>query len=97
MTPALADLNPIASGLTGVYTYAGHWSETPDYNKRRTLLGKLYFGKIDDDARHAILKQIGADYMISMSPGVLPIPTVDFRNYGDVVVSGTRFSLIHLK
>ena len=97
VTPALADLNPIASGLTGVYTYAGHWSETPDYNKRRTLLGKLYFGKIDDDARHAILKQIGADYMISMSPGVLPIPTVDFRNYGDVVVSGTRFSLIHLK
>jgi len=97
LTPTLPDLNPIASGLTGIYSYAGHWSETPDYNKRRSVIGSLYFGKIDDNQRHAILKEIGADYMVVLGPKVLPVSVYDYRSYGDVVVSGARFSLIHLK
>ncbi|MDR3687861.1 MAG: hypothetical protein P4L46_00680 [Fimbriimonas sp.] len=97
ITPVMADLNPIASGLTGVYTYAGHWSETPDYLKRRSELTRLYYGKIEEPARQAILKKTGADYMIAIGDKVLPIPLFDFSGYGDVVVRGSRFSLIHLK
>ncbi|MFX8000689.1 hypothetical protein ABTK84_19470, partial [Acinetobacter baumannii] len=40
--PAMPDLNPVLSGMTGAYTYAGHWSETPRYSERRGLLEKLF-------------------------------------------------------
>ncbi len=32
------DLNPVLTGWGGVRTYAGHWSETPDYAKKRAEL-----------------------------------------------------------
>lgn len=41
-SPYIPDLNPVLSGLTAVYTYAGHWSETPDYLKRRNLATTLF-------------------------------------------------------
>ena len=50
-TPMVPDLNPVVSGLTGAYTYAGHWSETPDYEKRRALLQAIYYGKLDPEQR----------------------------------------------
>ncbi len=97
LTPLLGDLNPIASGLTGIYTYAGHWSETPDYNKRRTVLTKLYFGKLSDTQRSELIARTGADYVVAVGQDVLPIPIYDFRTLGEVVVSGTKFNLVHLK
>ena len=98
ITPIIPDLNPIASGLTGVYTYAGHWSETPNYNKRRSLLTKLYYGKVSDGERRSILHQIKADYMLVLEANPnLPIPTIKQSAMGETVVKGTRYSLIHVK
>jgi arabinosyltransferase C len=97
--PFIADLNPVASGLTGIYTYAGHWSETPDYPKRRGVLERVYFGKdMPPDQRFNALKQTGADYAIDLAPsiykdnGLVPF----LPPFGDVVVEGSRFRLIHL-
>lgn len=36
--PYLPDLNPFFVGLGGARTFAGHWSETPDYGNRRNQL-----------------------------------------------------------
>src|SRR5208283_2047490 len=67
--PVIPDLNPVASGLTGVYTFAGHWSETPDYPKRRAVLERVYFGTSSTPSqRNAALALTGADYAIDLAP-----------------------------
>lgn len=43
--PAVPDLNPVLVGMAGARAYAGHWSETPDYNRRRAQVSQLYFGR----------------------------------------------------
>lgn len=93
--PAVPDLNPIVSGLTGAYTYAGHWSETPDYLRRRNELSTLFLGDLTDDQRLEALKKIGADYVLTPTPESFPgAPLFDFRKLGKVVVDGPRFRLI---
>ena len=40
-TPVIPDLNPIFVGLAGSKTFAGHWSETPNYESKRKELGAM--------------------------------------------------------
>jgi arabinosyltransferase C len=97
-TPLIPDLNPIVSGLTGIYTYAGHWSETPDYSKRRSLVQKIYFGKLDPSATAELIAQTTADYAIALNPKAFPIEGLtDMQSLGKIVVDGAQFQLIHLK
>jgi len=97
LAPPVPDLNPIASGLAGVYTYAGHWSETPDYLKRRGRLSSLYFQEMPEAERVARLKETGASYMIALAPEAFPdTPLYDFRSKGEVVVDGSQFRLLRL-
>lgn len=98
LSPAVPDLNPIASGLTGVYTFAGHWSETPHYlDQRRPVLDRLFYGRGDEAERRALIAQTGADYMIVLNPDAFSGSDLfDFRPFGEVVVAGKQFSLIHL-
>ncbi|HRF60856.1 MAG TPA: hypothetical protein PLH94_13200 [Fimbriimonadaceae bacterium] len=97
-SPIIPDLNPILSGLTGVYTYAGHWSETPDYGKRRAEATRLFFDNgATDEQRMAFLRGIGAEYVIAPQPSAFPdAGLADLRPLGTVVVSGTKFDLIQL-
>jgi len=96
-TPIIPDLNSIASGLTGIYTYAGHWSETPNYDARRAELTSLYFKADFPDAKRARLKELGVDYMIVPIPEAFPEASFpDLRNLGEVVVDGDQFSLLHI-
>jgi len=97
--PVIPDLNPVASGLTGVYTYAGHWSETPDYPKRRSVLERVYFGKdLPPDQRFESLKSTGADYAIDLAPSVYQNSNLTpyLPGFGDILVEGAHFRLIHL-
>lgn len=97
IAPLVPDLNTIASGLTGIYTYAGHWSETPDYNKRRGVVQGIYFGKGDTQKKLEALKSTGADYAITLDAKVFPFEGMfDFTQVGKIVVDGKRFRLIHL-
>ncbi len=97
IAPLVPDLNTVASGLTGIYTFAGHWSETPDYNKRRGVVQGIYFGKGDHQQKLDALKSTGADYAIELDPKAFPFDGMfDLSQVGKVVVDGKRFRLIHL-
>ncbi|HEY3783254.1 MAG TPA: hypothetical protein VGL56_19415 [Fimbriimonadaceae bacterium] len=106
-SPVLPDLNPILSGFTGVYTYAGHWSETPDYTKRRTNANTLFIAKpkhggpMPLDQRMQFAKDQHIDYIVSPVPETFfkrtQIPLIDERDMGDVVVDGQEFRLIKVR
>lgn len=95
-TPVIPDLNPLVSGLAGVYTYAGHWSETPDYSRLRTIsLQDLFLLKPGTDTQRLFLSQVNPDYIITVSPNALShSPFPDLAPLGKVVVSGNQFELI---
>lgn len=98
LSPLMPDLNAIASGLTGAYTYAGHWSETPDYAKKRGPATSVFLTQISDEERNRILKEIGATHIITPTPESLPgEPIFDFRNLGEVLVDGEKFRLVRLR
>jgi arabinosyltransferase C len=95
LAPVMPDYNPIASGLTGVYTYAGHWSETPNYNQRRGEVTKLFLANITPEERNTALAKTGAQYILSPNPATVPV--FDFSQLGEVVVDGERFRLIKVR
>ncbi len=66
--PIEGDLNPILSGLTGAYTYAGHWSETPNYMKRRGEVQKIFSAKTSLEDRNRLIKQIGVTHIVARKP-----------------------------
>lgn len=102
-TPYLPDLNPVASGLTGAYSYAGHWSETPDYMKRRDE-ATLFFLRRSEAEQRAFLAEKGIDYLIAPVPEAFPEivqmndgrPFPDVRPLGEVIVEGPQFRLIKI-
>lgn len=101
-TPIVPDLNAILSGLAGVYTYAGHWSETPDYNKRRARATMLYLATTTSEQRAALLEMMRPDYVVAPNTGAFPevvlgdqrIPLADLTSIGTVVYNGNQFLLI---
>lgn len=94
-SPVISDLNPVVSGFAGAYTYAGHWSETPNYDKRRGELTRLFSVKATLTEQTAALDKIGADYVIQPDPVTFGVQ--DLRPLGEVVVTGTTFSLVKLR
>jgi arabinosyltransferase C len=98
LKPLVPDLNPIASGLTGSYTFAGHWSETPDYDSRRNQLAQLFFGNESPSDRLDIIHSIGVNYLIAPVPEAFPqLQPFDFSSLGKVVVDGNQFRLIQVR
>ena len=98
--PAMPDLNPIVSGLTGAYTYAGHWSETPDYARRRAEVMQNLFllPTATPERQRALIEKSGANYIVAPRPEAFGAEQVaDVRPLGQVVVEGERFDLVKLK
>lgn len=97
-TPLMPDLNPILSGLTGVYTYAGHWSETPDYNHRRGELTRFFLKGTSLPARQDLLRRSGANYIVAPVPeAFINLPLDDLSPLGDKVWDGGQFQLIRVR
>jgi hypothetical protein len=104
--PFLPDLNPILSGMTGVYTYAGHWSETPDYNVRRGEEMRFFLKGETDEERRAFLAKIHADYIVAPVAKAFPALSLeDVSKFGTVIYppsgqaghdSGGQFSLVRV-
>lgn len=93
--PLVPDLNPILAGLAGVYAYAGHWSETPEYGRRRAFVGSLYTGRLADPL--AELRGRGIDYVVAPDPEAFPgVGFVPLDGLGEVVFSDGPFHLIRL-
>ena len=100
-TPYLADLNPILSGLTGAYTYAGHWSETPFYGGpegRRNQNTALFIQQMPLEQRFDLLEEWGIDYVVAPVPETYSqIPLVDLTRLGEIVYDGNQLKLIRVR
>lgn len=104
-TPQVVDLNAVLSGIAGVYTYAGHWSETPDYNRRRSQSLALFLAGTRPEVRSAILDAVRPDYVVAPNPQAFPTVTLggetvslaDLRPLGEAVYSGNQFLLIKVR
>lgn len=97
-SPYLPDLNCIVSGLTGAYTYAGHWSESPNYLAKRTKLTKFFLGKLNAAEKTALMTETKANFIISPQKSTFPdLPIDDMTQYGQVVYDGTQFQLIRVR
>jgi arabinosyltransferase C len=98
-SPLVPDLNPVVSGLTGAYTFAGHWSETPNYDQRRTELSQsLFSNRVSDEQRRAFLQTTETTFILTPKPGAVSGITVpDLSTLGSVVVDSPTFVLIEVK
>ncbi|AIE88129.1 hypothetical protein [Fimbriimonas ginsengisoli] len=106
LKPVLPDLAPFASGLTGAYTYAGHWSETPNYTHRAGEMYRFFLREplpqvrnvMSDEERTAFARGIHANYAILPAQETVNyLPLVTAEQLGEVVVKGSRFSLVKLR
>ena len=98
-SPVIGDFNPILSGMAGVYTYAGHWSETPHYaDRRKRSVRDLFSANATREQRDAFIRDVGADYVLAPIPGAIAgVTSADLASLGDVVVKGTVFELVAVK
>lgn len=106
LEPYLPDLNPLVSGLAGAYSYAGHWSETPNYNQRRGEATSLFLASTSPERRAEILKNSGATHLIAPMPEAFANfneltggrdSLVDPHLLGEEILEGNRFCLIRIK
>lgn len=93
--PIMPDLNPVVSGMTGSYTVAGHWSETPHYNDRRKLLERLYSRRAQGVDKADLVKQLGLTHLVVPNPNGFPEGLYDdLSGLGTPVYTGEKFSLL---
>ncbi len=102
--PILADLNPIVSGLTGAYSYAGHWSETPDYLVRRKNALKFFMTNARQEFRQSIIDEIDPNssvYAIGPTYGTFgqqgKSGFADPERLGEVIVKGNDYVLVKIR
>lgn len=94
--PFVPDVNPLLSGFAGVYSYAGHWSETPDYINRRNKSTEIFLEQTSPDRRNEILATIQPHYLVAPDPEAFP-GIADLSSLGEVVAGGNQFKLIKLR
>lgn len=103
-SPYLPDLNPIATGLAGCVTYAGHWSETPDYGHKRSEVTRFFLSGTPDSMRLDLITKADVRFLIAPIPEAFPevaqlyrgLGIADLSRMGEVVVNGNQFQLIRL-
>ena len=94
--PIVPDANPVLSGFAGVYSYAGHWSETPDYMNRRNESTEVYLDRTTPERRQEILDKVQPNYLVAPDPSAFP-GIADLSSLGQVVAGGNQFKLIKLR
>jgi arabinosyltransferase C len=75
-SPVLPDIAPILSGLSGAYSYAGHWSETPDYGKCTADMYRFFFKTPFKSVSHVMSPQERTEFIARTGAtyAVLPDP-----------------------
>jgi len=97
-SPYVPDLNPILSGLAGVYTYAGHWSETPKYDARMSESSQIFLQSVDLSRREELIRLTQADFLVAPVPETYPeVPFADLTSLGPTVFAGTQYRLIDVR
>ena len=97
-SPVIPDLNAVATGFTGAYSIAGHWSETPEYNKVRNEVTRLFLASTPIGVRKQQLAEMGVTHIIAPHPESFPdLGLADLRDCGEEITEGTSFSLVRVK
>lgn len=95
--PLLPDWNPFLAGLAGAYAYAGHWSETPDYLRRRNNATKVFLANTSEEERRAILASVQPDFLVAPVAETYGNEVASgWSRYGTVVHDGSQFQLIRV-
>jgi arabinosyltransferase C len=99
---AIPDLNAVISGWGGVQTYAGHWSETPDYLARRQrVMSDLFSPNATVESAYSLLRESGANYVIAPISEIASqagVPPRDFYTaLGEIVYEGDEFLLVRFR
>jgi arabinosyltransferase C len=104
LTPYMPDLNAIATGLTGAYSHAGHWSETPDYLKRRSETTRFFLTTMSESERLELIRREGVTHVIAPVPAAFDnfyeltrFQLADVSGLGAIVVEGSQFQLIEIR
>lgn len=92
-TPVVSDLNSVLVGLAGVKAFAGHWSETPNYDQRRNQVSALFSRKTNNP--RVVALELGITHIVvpTQSNGSLNAPS-DFS--GKTVIQTDELTLIEL-
>jgi arabinosyltransferase C len=93
----ITDLSPILSGLAGVHTYAGHWSETPHYEARRAAVSDFYLRPMTEEQRLALLREWRVQYVVAPMPSAYGNAFPDLTGLGEVVYRGEQLSLVRVR
>lgn len=88
-SPALPDLNSVMVGMAGTKAYTGHWSETPDYEKKRKNLTDALL------AQPPTVKALGINYLVLPKSGLGEGKPIE--QYGTVEYQGTQWALIKVQ
>lgn len=94
----IPDLNPVLTGWGGVKSWAGHWSETPDYVDRRNALTRgLYSRDSNVETARSIISESKATYFVVPVGDIAAfagVPSLDFyAAFGRQVLAGKEFVL----
>jgi hypothetical protein len=87
-TPVVPDFNPFITGLAGSRTLAGHWSETPEYAKRRGEVGSVLLG------RGKAAKDLGITHLVL--PNLKESSQPPANSFGKVLYEGNAYSLVEI-
>lgn len=94
----IPDLNPVLSGWGGVRTYAGHWSETPNYGERRAELLRNVIateeGGATPDRLDEFIRKVKADYVVITTDGRSARGSL--TDFGGRLVYGSLFALYRI-
>ena len=92
VAPIIPDINPIFVGLSGNRTYAGHWSETPDYARKRGELERTLASFSPQQ-----LKSLGITHAIYSNAYLnqLGIP-FKVEQVGEVLFRGKQWTMIKI-
>lgn len=91
----IPDLNPVLSGWGGVLTFAGHWSETPNYGERRVELLRSMIateeGGATPDRLDEFIRKVKADFVVITTDGRSARGSL--TDFGGRLVYGSLFAL----
>lgn len=95
--PQVMDLNPVITGLTGARTYAGHWSETPDYARRRSEVMSVMVANTPEPEVNQVLRNARATLVIAPNwENPEEAGLRDVRSLGEVLHEGPEWLLVRL-
>lgn len=99
---AIPDLNAVMSGWGGVKTYAGHWSETPDYlAKRQRVMNDLFSPNTTRESAYMLMTDANANYIIAPKTEIarqagVPDPQF-YASLGEIVFEGDEWLLVRFR